>query len=151
MATIFLGIWLICLTNPIDASENVFYIDKPLIKVVEAAKENIQSYEQSELDLNDLGVLKKVDLFVNAQARPKYSWYRFDISLMEGVSKLWSFNKTLEIQGLGNRTRVTSTVYIGYGRTPRLRVIRCLKDKILNVVEHKLLSIEERKLRELSQ
>jgi hypothetical protein len=134
-----------------QAEEKTWKINKPLSEVVEAARQNLENFEKGDLDLSQFGVITDVDLEMRVTARPKIHYYRFDVNLESPIRRLNGFSKSLEVWGKPGETIVHSTVNIDFGKTHKfpLKIVDCVRDRVLTMIERKLLELEEKEIRKL--
>jgi hypothetical protein len=139
----------LCTTTTYAETSNSFRVDKSAGKLYSELRAN---YDKAELSVPPevLRALDLADLSFNLYYRPHEHYVKITINLEDNVRRLNGFNKTLEIWSKPDGMVIKSTVDINFGRPHRLKCIDFIKEKIIRMIECKILEYEQKKLIQLA-
>lgn len=143
MIKYILPIVLLCSTCNAETT-NTFQVNKPI-------KQIINTLLEQPVKGNIPDLVYDANVKLNIQVLPRQKKYKVTIDLLEQVKMVTGLHKELLVEEKNGVTIFTSTINIELRRNKfPLRWLNLIKDRILDKVECRVLSIEEKAILDLS-
>ena len=123
------------------AAERVFVIKKPLSRIIVDVASYAGNSHAESISEDRLASLTAFDIQLSFRFVPHRGYYTMRIVLLEQMNRVTALEKTLEIWAYQDQTMFRSRLEVD--TCFRCNLIQRIANRIVNRMEHKILSMEE--------